>query len=81
MVGRLHFGMRHVSMDAQGYCPQKIELCKRQKWMVAQALHENEWINKLSSEATISIEHLTQFVHLWALIQNVHLRMDDDDDI
>jgi hypothetical protein len=32
-------------------------------------------------EATISIEHLTQFVQLWALIQHVHLNVDEEDDI
>jgi hypothetical protein len=31
---------------------------------VAQALDEDEWIAKISMEATISIEHLTQFVQL-----------------
>jgi hypothetical protein len=48
---------------------------------VAQALHDGEWIRKLSAEATISIDHLTQFVHLWARIQHVHLREDVEDDI
>jgi hypothetical protein len=48
--------------------PKKIEICKRKNWKVAQALHEDEWIKKLSIDATISIEHLTQFVQLWALI-------------
>jgi hypothetical protein len=48
---------------------------------VAQALHEDEWIKKLTVEATISIEHLTQFVQLWALIQNVQLNKDVEDDI
>jgi hypothetical protein len=48
---------------------------------VAQALHGNEWIRKHSTEATLSIEHLTQFVQLYALIQNVHLNMEVDDDI
>jgi hypothetical protein len=60
--------------------PKIIELCKRKKWTVAQALHDNEWITKLSTEATISIEHLTQFVQLWALIRNVQLNDDLDDD-
>jgi hypothetical protein len=32
--------------------PKIYDLCKRKKWTVAQALHGNEWINKLSSEAT-----------------------------
>jgi hypothetical protein len=48
---------------------------------VAQALHEDEWIKKLTVEATISIEHLTQFVQLWAFIQNVQLNKDVEDDI
>jgi hypothetical protein len=59
--------------------PKKFELCKRKNWTVDKALHDNEWITKLSSEATISMEHLTQFVLLWALIQNVHLSDDEDD--
>jgi hypothetical protein len=37
------------------------------------------FFSPFSLEATISIEHLTQFVRLWALIQNVHLHTDDDD--
>jgi mannosylglycoprotein endo-beta-mannosidase len=49
--------------------PKIFELCKRKKWTVAQALHHDEWIRKLSTEATISIHHLTQFVHLWSLIR------------
>jgi hypothetical protein len=61
--------------------PKIYEICKRKNWKVAQALHEDEWIKKLSVEATISIEHLTQFVQLWALIQNVHLIEDVEDGI
>jgi hypothetical protein len=40
-----------------------------------------EWIRKLSVKATLSIEHLPQFVQLWALIQNVQLIVDVEDDI
>jgi hypothetical protein len=61
--------------------PKFFDLCKRKKWTVAQALHEDECIKKLTVEATISIEHHTQFVQLWALIQNVQLIEDVDDDI
>jgi hypothetical protein len=61
--------------------PKIYEICKRKNWKVAQALHEDEWIKKLSAEATISIEHLTQFVQLWSLIQNVHLVEEVEDDI
>jgi hypothetical protein len=61
--------------------PKIFEICKRKNWKVAQALHDGEWIRKLSAEATISIEHLTQFVHMWVRIQGVHLNEDVDDDI
>jgi hypothetical protein len=61
--------------------PRIFDICKRKKWMVAQALHNDEWISKLSDSATISIEHLTEFVQLWDLIQRVHLEEGVDDDI
>jgi hypothetical protein len=68
-------------IDAQRHCAKKIEICKRKNWKVAHALHEDEWIKKLSVEETLFIEHLTQFVQLWALIQNVHLNANEEDDI
>jgi hypothetical protein len=61
--------------------PKIFELCKRKNWKVAQALHEDAWIKNLSTEATLSIDHLSQFVQLWALIQGVHLNEDVEDDI
>jgi hypothetical protein len=53
--------------------PKIFDLCKRKKWTVAQALQDNEWISKLSTDATLSIEHLTRLVQLWALIQMLTL--------
>jgi hypothetical protein len=41
----------------------------------------DEWIAKLSDATTISIDHLAQFVKLWALIQMVHLTEGVEDDI
>jgi hypothetical protein len=61
--------------------PKKFQICKRKNWSVAQALHEDEWIRKLAIDATASVDHLTQFVQLWANIQRVHLRVDVEDDI
>jgi hypothetical protein len=48
--------------------PKIFEICKRKKRKVAQALHNDEWIKKLVGDVTLSIEHLSQFVQLWALI-------------
>jgi hypothetical protein len=48
---------------------------------VAQAFHEDEWIRELAIVSTASIDHLIQFVQLWANIQRVHLRVDVEDDI
>jgi hypothetical protein len=61
--------------------PKIFELCKRKKWTVSQALHHDEWIRKLSTEATISIDHLTQFVLLWSLTKDVVLHEEVEDDI
>jgi hypothetical protein len=61
--------------------PKFFEICKRKNWKVSQALHDDEWITKLSGEATLSLQHLTQFVQLWALIQNVNLVEHTEDDI
>jgi hypothetical protein len=33
--------------------PKIFVLCKRKKWMMAQALHDNEWITKLSGGAVL----------------------------
>jgi hypothetical protein len=55
-------------------------LCKRKNWNASQALHEEAWVQKLTNGAIISLKHLTQFVQLWALINNVHFHEDMEDD-
>jgi hypothetical protein len=64
---------RFGGKNPKDIAPQIFKIFKRKKWTVANALKEDEWIKKLSNEATLSIEHITQFVQLWVLIQNVHL--------
>jgi hypothetical protein len=61
--------------------PKVSDICKRKNWKVAQALHEDEWITKLAGDVTLSMEHLSQFVQLWALIQNVQLDEHAEDEI
>jgi hypothetical protein len=34
--------------------PKIFEICRRKKWKVAQALHDDEWIKKLADGAIIS---------------------------
>jgi hypothetical protein len=45
--------------------PKIFGLCKRKKWTLAHALHDNEWIRKLSTDDTLSIEHLTNLCNFW----------------
>jgi hypothetical protein len=35
--------------------PKKFEICKRNIWKVAQALHDDEWVRKLAEDVTLSI--------------------------
>jgi hypothetical protein len=68
-------------MMPKDIAPKIYEICNQKNWKVSQALQDDEWIRKLSGEATLYIEHLTQFVQLWALIQNVHLEEHVENDI
>jgi hypothetical protein len=43
---------------------------KRKNWKVAQALNGNAWISKVDLEKGFSMDHLSQFVDLWGLINN-----------
>jgi hypothetical protein len=68
-------------VSPQGIAPKMFAICKRKNWSVAQALHDDERIKKLAIDATSSIDHLSQFVHLWVSIQRVQIRVDVEDDI
>jgi hypothetical protein len=68
-------------VSPKGIAPKMFTICKRKNWSVAQALHDDEWINKLAIDATSSIDHLAQFVQLWVSIQRVPLRAEVEDDI
>jgi hypothetical protein len=54
---------------------------KRKNWKVAQALHENAWVNKVDFGEDFTFEHLSQFIELWSLIQNFHLNENVEDEI
>jgi hypothetical protein len=61
--------------------PMIFESSKRKNWTVALALHDNAWIKKINLEAPFSPEHLTRFLELWVLINNVQLQEDIEENI
>jgi hypothetical protein len=68
-------------INARRHRSKKIPNLQEKKLLVAQAFHEDEWIRELAIVATASIDHLIEFVQLWANIQRVHLWVDVEDDI
>jgi hypothetical protein len=61
--------------------PNIFEFCKRKNWIFSQAFLNNSWIEKISIESSFSLEHLMQFMDLWALINNAHLQDSVEDNI
>jgi hypothetical protein len=51
--------------------PKIFEICNRNNWKVTQAIHEDEWIRKLSIEATISIDHISPNLYNFGLTSKV----------
>jgi hypothetical protein len=54
---------------------------KRKKWKVAQALHQNAWIQKIDFDQDFSFLHLSQFIELSSLVDNFQLQANIEDDI
>jgi hypothetical protein len=61
--------------------PLIYEVSKRKNWKVAQALLDGAWVMKIKLDGHITMEHLTQFVYLWALLSNIHLEEAVEDTI
>jgi hypothetical protein len=58
----------------QGIAPQIFQASKRKKALVHDALTDSRWIADISME-NFSVEHITQFVNLWGLLQEVTIRL------
>jgi hypothetical protein len=54
---------------------------KRKNWKVHNALKDNAWVGKIELGMDFSFQHLSQFINLWGLLQEVHLVEDVDDSI
>jgi hypothetical protein len=61
--------------------PLIFKLSKRKKVSVAQALLDGSWVRNINLEATFDWEHLSQFVDLWVLVNNMLLNDAGDDEI
>ena len=49
--------------------------------VVADALHDNNWIRDLDHKTGFTVQHFIQFATQWNLIRNVHLLDNQDDSI
>jgi hypothetical protein len=54
---------------------------KRKNWKVHNALKDNAWVGKIELGMDFSFQHLSQFINLWGLLQEVHLVEDVEDSI
>ncbi|KAE8818297.1 Serine carboxypeptidase-like 18 [Hordeum vulgare] len=53
----------------------------RKNWKVREALKQNTWVLKINTPINISAEHISQFLTLWMLLNEVHLDVLTEDDI
>jgi hypothetical protein len=61
-----------------GAAPKDIEplvyvISLRKKWNIKKSLTNDAWIAKINMNANITMEHIQQFVTLWALLQEINL--------
>ena len=54
---------------------------KKKNRVVADALHDNNWIRDLNHRTGFAVQHFIQFATQWNLIRNVHLLDNQDDSI
>jgi hypothetical protein len=70
------YGRKHKDI-----APLIFAISKRKTWKVNQALEDNVWVGKVTLGEIFSLKHLTQFMELWAALQNVQLQASTEDRI
>jgi hypothetical protein len=58
-------------MKPKDIAPLIFEVSTKKKWSGRQALHNIDWISKIKMDATISIQHIHEYIWLWELLNNV----------
>uniref|UniRef100_A0A8I7BE29 Reverse transcriptase zinc-binding domain-containing protein n=1 Tax=Hordeum vulgare subsp. vulgare TaxID=112509 RepID=A0A8I7BE29_HORVV len=61
--------------------PLIYEASMRKNWKVREALKDNAWILKIKPSINVSVEHISQFLALWILLNEVHFAELSEDDI
>jgi hypothetical protein len=46
---------------------------KRKKCTVAQALQNKSWVHNINMEATLTVQHIREYISLWMSLQDVNL--------
>jgi hypothetical protein len=54
---------------------------KRKSCKVNKVLEDNAWVQKINLDESFTLEHLSQFLELWAKLQAVHLNEEVEDHI
>jgi hypothetical protein len=61
--------------------PLTFACSKRKFWKVNIAMEANAWVGKIILDENFTIDHLFQFINLWAKLQEVHLIEEIEDTI
>lgn len=61
--------------------PLVFEASKRKKWTVRQALSHSAWIKQIKLTTDFSMDHLLEYLQLWAMLSHVQLNDEVEDAI
>jgi hypothetical protein len=80
---RIRFGMLIGLKEEIRRILRLLSLCvqKRKSWKVNKALEANTWVGKINLDENFTIHHLSQYINLWAKLQEVHLIEEIEDTI
>jgi hypothetical protein len=54
---------------------------KMNRWTVREALLDNTWVYKIYTSIGLTMEHIVEYVDLWAHLDHIRLRDDAENDI
>ena len=69
------------TLNDKDIAPLIFESSWRKKWKVQQAMQDNAWVTSIKMDHSFTMDHLSQYVVLWSLLQNVSLTSNVEDEI